>query len=205
MRYFVRKAVLAAMVCLLGNAWADEQQAVRQMMEDTTGKVISILQDAALKGDAKREERRAKMRETLLAVTDARRVSLLTLGRQRNKFSDAQLQEFTEAFSQLVFVTYIANIEKYTDEKVQILSVEMQPESKAYVATKIASSTRETPADFSLFKDEKGAWKVYDVKVEGVSLVSNYRSQFSELLVNKTPEQLIADLKQKVKENEQAR
>jgi phospholipid transport system substrate-binding protein len=204
MRYFLRQAMLAAMVLSLGSAWADEQQAVRQVIEGTTGKVISILRDAALKGGAKREERRAKMRETLLSVTDARRVALLTLGRQRSKFTESQLQEFTDVFSQLVFVTYITNIEKYTDEKVNILSVEMLPDSKACVTTKIASSSLETAADFSLFKDEKGGWKIYDVKVEGVSLVSNYRSQFSELLVNQSPEQLIADLKKKVRENEQA-
>ncbi len=202
MRYFLRKALLALLLFSLGSAWADDQQVARQLIEDTTGKVISILRDASLKGDAKREERRAKMREVLLSVTDARRVGLLTLGRQRSKFSEAQLQEFTEVFSQLVFVTYIANVEKYTDEKVNILNVEILPDSKACVTTKIASSTRETPADFSLFKDEKGAWKVYDVKVEGVSLVTNYRSQFSESLVNSTPEKLIAELRQKVKENE---
>ncbi len=203
MKSLLKMAALALGVWLAaGPAWADDEQSVRQMMEGAIQKAISILRDPALKGDVKREERRAQMRDTLLAVTDAKRVSLLTLGRQRNKFSEAQIAEFTETFSQLVFVTYIANLEKYTDEKVHILSIEMQPESKACVMTKIIGSSREIPADFSLFKDEKGAWRVYDVKVEGVSLVSNYRSQFSDLLVNKTPDELIAVLKQKVKENE---
>ena len=65
-------------------------------------------------------------------------------------------------------------------------------------------SDKEIPADFSFFKDEHGKWKVYDVKVEGVSLVSNYRTQFSELLLKQTPDELIAHVKKKVKENEEA-
>lgn len=185
-------------------ARADDQQEVRKMMETTVEKTISILTNPELKGDAKREERRTQIRNTLLGVTDARRVSMLVLGRQRSNFSEVQLKEFTDTFAQLVFVTYIQNLEKYTDQKVQILSVEMQPNGKAYAATKVLSKDKEFPADFSLFKDEHGEWKCYDVKVEGVSMISNYRSQFNDLLLNKTPDQLIVHLKEKVKENEQA-
>jgi len=196
---------LAAMIAApLLPVWADEQQDIRKLMETTIEKTISILSDPELKGDVKREERRSQIRTTLLGVTDARRVSMLVLGRQRNNFSETQLKEFTDTFAQLVFVTYIQNLEKYTDQKVQILSVEMQSDGKAYAATKVLSKDKEFPADFSLFKDEHGEWKCYDVKVEGVSMISNYRSQFNELLLNKTPDQLIAHLKEKVKENEQA-
>lgn len=185
-------------------AWADDPQDVRKVMQATIDKVIAILRNPELKGDAKREERRAQERATLLAATDARRVSLLVLGRQRSKFSEAQLREFTDVFAQLVFMTYVSSLEKYTDQKVEIVSIEMQPDAKAYATTKIVWKDKETPADFSLFKDEHGEWKCYDVKVEGVSMVSNYRSQFTELLLKQTPDQLIAHLKEKVKENEQA-
>lgn len=191
-------------VLLCSSGRAGEEQAVRDLMQATIDKTIAILRDPDLKGDAKREERRAKVRTTLLSVTDARRVSLLVLGRQRSKFSEAQIDQFTEAFSELVFSTYISNLEKYSDEKVKILSVEMRANDKAYAATKIISSKAETPADFSFFKDEKGAWKVYDLTVEGVSIVGNYRTQFSELMLKMTPDELIAHLKQKAKENEAA-
>ena len=186
-----------------GGAFASDKEDVRAMMERTVDKTIEILTAPELKGEAKQEERRAKVRETLLGVTDARRVSLLVLGRHRTKFTGAQITAFTEAFAQLVFLTYISHLEAYTDQTVEILSVEMLPKSKAYAATKIISKGKETPADFSLFKNENGKWKVYDVKVEGVSMVSNYRSQFSELLLKQTPDELIAHLQEKVKENEE--
>lgn len=186
------------------DAHGDDAQAVRDLMESTIDKVISILDDPELKGDPHREERRAKLRSTLLATTDVHRVSLLALGRQRTKLSEAQIDEFSEVFSNLVFVTYIANLEKYTDEKIRILSVEILPKSKAYAATVFITSDKEIPADFSFFKDEHGKWKVYDIKVEGVSMISNYRSQFSELLLKHTPDELISHLKKKVKENEEA-
>lgn len=196
-------AVMLGMMAL--PARADDQQDIRKMMETAIEKTISILANPELKGDAKREERRTQIRNTLLALTDARRVSMLVLGRQRSNFSEAQLKEFTDTFAQLVFVTYIQNLEKYTDQKVQVVSVELQQDGKAYATTKVLSKDKEFPADFSLFKDEHGEWKCYDVKVEGVSMISNYRSQFNELLINKTPDQIIAHLKEKVKENEQAR
>ncbi len=208
-RYIQTAVLLIAIGLLPGAIYADDVskdagQAVRDLMETTIDKVTGILDDPELEGDTHREKRRAKLRSTLLAVTDARRVSLLTLGRQRTKFSEAQIDEFSDAFSQLVFVTYIANLEKYTDEKIRILSVELLPKSKARASTSVVLSDKEVPADFSFFKDERGKWKVYDVKVEGVSMVSNYRAQFTELLLKLTPAELIAHLKRKVKENEES-
>jgi len=184
------------------NAHTKDTQVVRTLMEETIDKAIGILEDPELKGEAHRDKRRAKLRSTLLAKADARRISLLTLGRQRSKFTESQIDEFSDVFSQLVFQSYITNLERYTDEKVRILSVDILPKSKSYVKTMIVTSDKEIPADFSLFKNEDGKWKVYDVKVEGVSLVSNYRTQFTELLLKQTPDELIQHLKEKVKENE---
>ena len=190
------------LLCAMGFAWGDEAKVVRAVIQGTIDETVGTLKDEALSGDEKKEERRDKIRSTLLAVTDARRVSLLTLGRHRSKFKEAEIKEFTDAFAQLVFVTYISQLEKYHDEEVRILSIEMLPKSKAYAAILVVSREKEIPAGFSMFKDQDGSWKIYDVKVEGVSMVSNYRSQFSEILLNRTPAKLIADIKEKVKENE---
>jgi phospholipid transport system substrate-binding protein len=205
----IRQNVLRKMACLAMGllcaavpAWGDETDAVRTVMQDTIDKTTAILGDDELRGEANKEERRTNVRSTLLAVTDARRVSLLVLGRHRSKFNESEIQEFCDAFAQLVFVTYITQLEKYQDEEVRILSVAMQPKSRAYAATLVVSKNKEIPAGFSLFKDENDAWKIYDVKVEGVSMVSNYRSQFSELLLKRTPAEVIANVKKKVKENE---
>jgi len=190
------------LLCATGLAWGDEATVVRAVIQGTIDETVATLKDETLRGDEKKEERRDKIRSTLLAVTDARRVSLLTLGRHRSKFKEAEIKEFTDAFAQLVFVTYISQLEKYHDEEVRILSIEMLPKSKAHAAVLVVSREKEIPAGFSLFKDQDGSWKIYDVKVEGVSMVSNYRSQFSELLLKRTPAELIADIKEKVKENE---
>ena len=203
LRYMLTVICVGLWALWASPAQADDRHDVQSLMQSTIDKTLTILGNPALKSEDKRLERRAQVRAELLGVTDTRRVGQLVLGRQRSQFSEEQIRSFCDTFAQLVFFTYIANLEAYTDQKVRIASVEMQPESRAYVCLKIISDDKETPADFSLFKDEKGAWKCFDIKVEGVSLVSNYRSQFGELLLKETPEQVIADVRQKVKENEQ--
>jgi phospholipid transport system substrate-binding protein len=86
----------------------------------------------------------------------------------------------------------------YTDEKI-VYDKERIKKNKALVYTRVITSTKEIPLDYRMVSIS-GDWKVYDVLIEGVSLVKNYRSQFREMLKNKDPEYLLDTLRKKVKE-----
>jgi len=74
----------------------------------------------------------------------------------------------------------------------------MVTENKAEIESKIITSSKEIPIFYRMILKD-GQWKVYDVVVENVSLVQNYRTQFNEMLSNGTPEQLLETLRKKVK------
>jgi phospholipid transport system substrate-binding protein len=126
---------------------------------------------------------------------------VLTLANYRSKFSDEQFSRFKEEFSTLLFKTYIANLEKYTSENVVILKTERITAAKVTVVTKIKSDDKEIPVDFGMAQKESG-WVLYDVKVEGISMVQNYREQFRELLGNRTPDKFLERLKEKREKGE---
>jgi phospholipid transport system substrate-binding protein len=171
------------------------------IVQQTVVKVLRVLADPKYKDPSERRKLRDKIRSILLDVVDMKNISLLTLANYRSKFSDEQFETFTKLFSQLLFSTYIIHLETYSDEKVVITGIEKTSASRARVKTKTVSSTKEIPIEFGFAKaDQK--WTLYDVYIEGVSLVKNYRSQFREILLNKSSAQFLERLREKVKENE---
>ncbi|HBF33619.1 TPA: hypothetical protein DDW35_03550 [Candidatus Sumerlaeota bacterium] len=180
---------------------ATQTDGARAVIDTTIQKVLALLKDEALKAPEKAEERRQKIRTVLLEVVDMDMVGGLTLANYRAKFSDAQFTRFKEEFSSLLFKSYIANLEKYSGESVIILKTETLPKGKVVVTTKIKSSDKEIPVDFSMA--QKGAgWVLYDVKIEGISMVQNYREQFRELLGNLTIDKFLDRLKEKREKGE---
>ena len=114
------------------------------------------------------------------------------LGADWNRFSPDQQARFVTAFGSLLQNTYLDKIESYTDEKVHYLSEQDLGEGKAEVATKVTGHGKEIPVTYRLLN--RDGWKVYDVVIEGVSLVQNYRSQFGQILMNESPDALIAKI-----------
>jgi len=117
-------------------------------------------------------------------------------------FSDEQRNEFTELFQQLLITTYLERLpEEYEDEKVVFQDQEMLADNRALVRTKVISRDTEIPVDYRLMLSD-GTWTVYNVIVENISLVSNYRDQFSQILMRRSPEQFLEQLREKVNELE---
>lgn len=108
--------------------------------------------------------------------------------------------DFRDIFSQMLFSKYIVHIEKYTDEKVIVLKSKDLPKNKVVIQTKVVNDDIVIPIDYSMH-DTKAGWRVYDVRVEGISLVMNYRSQFMEILRKKDAQHLIDKLKKKVQKD----
>jgi len=130
-----------------------------------------------------------KLYAAVSRVFDPEELAKRTLATHWEAFSPEERQRFTKAFVKLLENTYLRRIEAYTDEKVVFLDEAALGEGRAEVSTKIVTSTKEVPIVYRLIK--KSDWKVYDVTIEGVSLVQNYRNQFNQILAKESPAQLI--------------
>lgn len=171
----------------------DPEQLIRVSIE----KGLAVLKDK----EVSRSDRREKIRRIMLQAADMDAIATYTLARLKSKFSDAQFREFTELFSRLLFNTYIGHVERYSGDPVQYGKLAKTSDTKVTVPVRVRTDEGLIPVDFSLYKSGD-QWKMYDVRVEGVSMVRTYRSDFNEFLVNKPPDALIQQLKKKVTEYE---
>jgi phospholipid transport system substrate-binding protein len=161
-------------------------------------KGFEVLRDPKLKAESAKEIKKEKLRLIYDQLFDDVELSKRTLARNWNSLNTAQRQEFVKLFRQVLEKAYIDKILAYTDEKIVYERENMISETQAEVQTKIITSTKEIPISYRLLL-KNGAWKVYDVVIENVSLVLNYRTQFNDILAKNTPEQLLEILRKKVK------
>lgn len=187
--------IALAVVLLLTSAMPALAGQATQTLSSSVDHVITLLADPAYKKTATHSEMRAKVIKTIEAIFDTRELSRRALGAQWKTFSPEQQKRFVTAFGNLLQNTYLDKIESYTDEKVKYLSEQDLGGNKAEVATTVVGKDKEIPITYRLV-DHNG-WKVYDVVIEGVSLVQNYRSQFGQILLHESPDALIAKISAK--------
>ena len=166
-------------------------------------KVIKVLQDPSLKDVKKEEERRSKIRAAVHEVFDFREMAMRSLARNWSKRSDAEKDEFTSLFSDLLERSYINRIESYSDEKVVYDSEEVDGEYAVVKTRFITKRREEITVDYKMMM-EKGAWRVYDVVIERVSLVNNYRIQFNKIINSSSYAELVKKMKNKAESEEMA-
>jgi len=160
-------------------------------------KVLDVLRDPALKGESGKKTKRQKIRSISDKMFDYSELSRRTLGQDWKKLNPAQQNEFTDLYKSLLEDAYADKIINYTDEKVAFSKENQLSEKTFEVQTTILTKKADIPIYYRVIQKE-GEWKVYDVVIEGVSLINNYRNQFREILMNKSPEVLIDTLKKKV-------
>lgn len=165
-------------------------------IKTTVDGVLQVLKDPTLKGDTKREIRREKLRKIVYDRFDFEEMSRRAVGRYWRKFSDDEKDEFIKLFGKMLEKSYSDKIESYTDERVEYLSEDID-NGYGIARTKIIKTDGvEVPINYKLLNKD-GRWLVYDVLIEGVSLVNNYRNQFRSILRRHKPEYLIEKLKEK--------
>lgn len=156
--------------------------------------IIGILKDTGLDQPAKRE----KIRVVIAERFDFRAMSQRTLATNWRKASKEEQQQFVELFAKLIQNTYISRVEAYTNEEVKYASDKVT-KNRAVVDTLIVTSSAEIPVTYKLYlKDDR--WLVYDVNIEGVSLISNYRNSYHEIVKRDGFSGLLAQMEQKVRE-----
>ena len=159
---------------------------------------IDLLRDPAYADASKKAEQREKIWEIIKQAFDFTQISILAVARDWRRFSDSEKKEFTEVFSDLLGETYLDRIQgEYSNETVEFLGEESLSDKKAVVKTHIVRANTNIPVDYRMIRIND-AWKVYDVRVEGMSLVKNYRVQYKKILMKDTPAQLIDQLKKKL-------
>ncbi len=191
---FIRRLGLVALLLLgSGPAWAGDGP--REVIRTTVDAVIEVLADDSLERDQRIDSIRRLMHERFDFLTMSRSV----LARNWRDASPAQQERFTELFPELLLHTYMAGLEDYTDEVVEIEDTRMKGKAKASVSTRIVSGDKAIPVSYRL-RDNDGQWQIYDVTVEGVSLVNNYRGSFGSTISRDGIDGLLENLAAKVEE-----
>ena len=167
-----------------------------EQMRQSVDRLLTILKDPQLKGESKKNERRAKLKEVIYQRFDFTEMAKRSLGSEWRRRSPEEQKEFVKLFTDLLERAYLDQIESYKGEKIQFLK-ELDGENYADVATKIIDNKgQEYSVNYPLHK-VSGDWKVYDVVIEDISLVNNYRSQFSRVLAKSSYEELVSTMKGK--------
>jgi len=194
--FFLFHFILYLMLCQTAEA-ANGTKGI-ESVSATVEAVLDVMKDESLSGPEKSRERRDKMRALIRARFDFREMSKRALARHWKKSAPGERDEFVGLFSDLLQHTYISRIEKYTDEKVNYDKEVIRKKDKySVVKTSILSKDITIPIDYKLIR--KGdEWLVYDVVVEGVSIISNYRSQYSKMLSKGSFAELIQKMKEKL-------
>ncbi len=159
-------------------------------------RVVKTLDDPMLKGDGKAPERRRAIRKVANDIFDFNEISRRALARHWQGLTDKQREEFVGLFADLLERSYISKIELYGGEKI-IYANERVDGDVATVGTKIITKNgTDVPVDYRMAR-RGGRWLVYDVNIEGVSLVSNYRTQFNKIIQTASYDELVQKLKTK--------
>ena len=193
-----RKIALLNVLILLLFALPLYAGAPLDAVQVNVNKVLEVLRDPKLKAASAKETKKEKLVPIYERMFDDVELSKRTLAKNWNSMNAAQRKEFVQLFREVLEKAYIDKILAYTDEKIVFDKENMISGSQAEVQTRIVTSSKEIPISYRVIL--KGSdWKVYDVVIENVSLVLNYRTQFNDTLAKNSIDQLLETLRKKVK------
>jgi phospholipid transport system substrate-binding protein len=166
-----------------------------EAVKSTIDQVVRLLEDKELKKPDRVLERRQQLQKVISARFNYEEMAKRSLGAHWNQLNETQRHEFVELFQQLLLRTYSGRIEAYSGEQTQYLG-ERREGDYAEVQTKLVSRKGELPIDYRLLSNS-GEWHVYDIVVDGISMVRNYRGQFTNIIRTSSYEDLVEKLKSK--------
>jgi phospholipid transport system substrate-binding protein len=199
----VKRILCFAVLLLVAIAPAVKAEQPVDALKGPIDKVLKILEDPQYEDPARRAEQREKIRSATSAMFDFELIAKRATGRYHweNSFTAQQRQEFTDLFAEFLSNNYLTRINgNVKGLKVEFLDEVIDDSGKrAKVRSKIPESKGDVAVEYSMgLKD--GKWKIYDVYVEGVSLVQNYQTQFRDLFEKESAAQVIDRLKRKIEE-----
>lgn len=193
--------LLAFAMAVPQNCRADAAAQAKQTLEQAVDKILNIIREPGYANPATRGPLRQQIEDEVFRVFDFAEFSSRTVGPRWRAFSAAQKKNFENAFAQLLLNTYLNKVTGYNGETVTYNRLITSPEgNKVEVRTSIKMKDgKETPVFYRMLR-KNGKWVVYDVIIENISLVKNYRTQFHDILNSASPEQLTERVRARAQE-----
>jgi len=192
--------VLAVAATALAVATPARAGAPLDQLRQQIDRVLKVLEDPELKKETRAKDRRVAVRKIANDIFDFNETAKRSLGRHWLARTPAEQTEFVQLFSDLLERSYLSKIELYGGEKIQFLSDSLEDGDQAKVQTKIVTKQgSEIPIEYRM-QNRSGKWLVYDVIIEGVSMVSNYRTQFNKIIQTSSFQELVKKMKSKQEE-----
>jgi phospholipid transport system substrate-binding protein len=194
-------ALVVGLSLLLGPVFSARAEAgpALEQLRTQIDRVLKIMDDPELRKEAQQTQRRASVRRVADDIFDFQETAKRSLARHWLPRTPAEQGEFVKLFSDLLERSYISKIELYGGEKIAYLGDTMDGD-QAVVRTKIITKNgTEVPVDYRMLK-RGDRWLVYDVIIEGVSLVANYRTQFNKIIQTSSYAELVKKMKVKQEE-----
>jgi phospholipid transport system substrate-binding protein len=172
-------------------SWAGSPQ---QSIESVVDEAILVFKDESLDW----QEKKVRIRSIVLDSVDLRSMSQRILSRNWQKASDEERDRFIKLFTELLETTYIDRIEEYSDERMEYVRERIKGD-RAIVDTQFITKKKQIPINYKLIRKE-GKWWVFDIVIEEVSLISNYRETYSEIVMKDGIEGLLTRMENKIEE-----
>jgi phospholipid transport system substrate-binding protein len=187
---------------LIGPPGRSEAGEPLEKIRQTVEAVLDVLADASLKAPERTQERRAKLRQAVLQRFGFEEMSRRALGQHWRKRTPEEQREFVALFSDLLERSYIDKIESYGGDRRSILYTKETIDKDGYASVRseiVSSRDLNVEVEYRLLP-RNGNWEVYDVVIEGVSLVNNYRTQFNKIILEGSYADLVKQMKLKLEQ-----
>ncbi len=191
MKTVVAIAALAGVIAISQPVWASTPT---DQLREYTETVIKVLEDPALKAEERKPERRAAVRKVAVEVFDVQETARRALGPHWQARAPAEREEFVLLFAELLEETYISRIDHFGGERLRFVSEKIDGEYASVRALVITRQGTEVPVDARMLRRGE-RWLIYDVVIENVSLINNYRAQFDRIIRSASYAELVKRLK----------
>ena len=175
-------AFAAAVAVLLGSAAVALAGVPTDTVRDYTDAVVRVLEDPALKSDDRRAERRAAVRKIAIDIFDVQETARRALGPHWQQRSPQEREEFVQLFAELLERTYINKIDLFGGEKLRFTEEKLDGDHAVVRAKVITKQGTEVPVEARMINRSGNRWQIYDIVIENISLIGNYRSQFDRII-----------------------
>lgn len=182
---------------------AANSKVAHAFLEKNLNEILTVLKSDAFKNSATHAAARAEIEEKATALFDFTEFAMRTVGPRWKSLNDKERTQFAEAFATLLKANYIGKLDGYSNESIEFVSERASRNGKnVEILTNIVQKNKKIPIAYRMI--HKTNWVVYDILVENVSLVKNYRTQFQELLRTESPDALIKRIYEAAKKAQSA-
>jgi phospholipid transport system substrate-binding protein len=194
MTFLVRVALACSLLVAPLAAREADAGAPTDQLRSQVDRVLKLLEDPALQAPDKARERRAAVRKVADEIFDFGETARRALGRHWAARTPEERDEFVRLFGDLLERSYISKIELYGGEKIQYIGDRIDGETALVQSKLLTKNGSEVPIEYRMLKKAE-RWLVYDVVIEGVSLVANYRTQFNKIIQTSSFQELVKKMK----------